>query len=112
MIWAERCGHYAVGAAIGIVMAAILAFSSGWIMFARSVEARIERAQIEAFASVCVHNSLAAWVDAGNRIEMLAGDSNRDREELVERYIPIMDSTDGLEHAVGSVCGNIIRARA
>jgi hypothetical protein len=76
------------------------------------VEARIERAQIEAFASVCAHESLEAWEGAGNRIEMLAGNSNRDREALVERFVPAMESVSGIENQVRSVCGNIIRARA
>jgi hypothetical protein len=108
---AETIGHYAVGASIGIVLAAILSFSTGWITMTRSVDERVERAQIEAFASVCVYNSLAAWVSDGKKIEDLAGDSNRERDALIELFIPAMESVSGLENAIRSVCSNIIRAR-
>ena len=109
---AETIGHYAVGASIGIVLATILAFSSGWITMTRSLDERVEQAQVEAFAAVCVHNSLAAWISDGNRIEDLAGDTNREREALVELFIPAIDLVSGLENSIRSVCGNIIRARA
>ena len=112
MEWAERIGHYAVGAAVGILLAGLVSFSAGWVTMSRSVDARIEKATIEAFASVCVHNSLLAWDSDGKKIEMLAGDSNRDREALVERFIPLMELASGLENRIRSACDNIIRARA
>ncbi len=98
MNWAERIGHYAVGAVVGVLLAAALSFGAGWITMSRSVDARIERATIEALASVCAHNSLMAWESDGRRIDALAGDSNRDREALVERFIPAMDSAMDLEN--------------
>jgi hypothetical protein len=112
MNWAERIGHYAVGGVVGVLLAAALSFSAGWITMSRSVDARIERATVEVLASVCVYNSLAAWESDGRKLDALAGDSNRDREALVERFIPTMESAIGLENQVRSVCGNIIRARA
>ena len=112
MEWAERIGHYAVGAAVGILLLGGVSFGAGWVTMTRSVDARIERAMIEAFASVCVHDSLRAWDGDGKKLEMLAGDSNRDREDLVARFIPVMESTSGLENRIRSACDNIIRARA
>jgi hypothetical protein len=112
MEWAERIVHYAVGGVVGILLAGFLAFGTGWMTMSRSVDARIEQATVEALASVCVHNSLVSWEHDGHTIDALAGDSNRDREALVERFIPIMDSAFGLEDAIRSACGNIIRARA
>jgi hypothetical protein len=109
---AETIGHYAAGALIGIVLMTIVAFSTGWVTLTRSMNERVERAQIEAFASICVYNSLASWVSEGKKIEDLAGDSNREREALVELFVPATESVYGLENAIRSACGNIIRARA
>ena len=112
MDWVERIVHYAVGGVVGILLAGLLAFGTGWMTMSRSVDARIEQATVEALASVCVYNSLASWTSDGKTIDALAGDSNRDREALVERFIPAMDSAFGLENAIRSACGNIIRSRA
>ncbi|MEX0807236.1 MAG: hypothetical protein WD044_00770 [Dongiaceae bacterium] len=109
---AETIGHYVAGALIGIVFATIVAFSTGWVTLTRSMNERIERAQVEAFASICVVNSLAAWASDGKKLEDLAGDSNREREALIELFVPATESVYGLESAIRRACGNIIRARA
>jgi len=108
----ETIGHYAVGAIIGIALATAIAFGTGWVVMADSVDEKLERARIESYAAVCAHASLTSWEVDGRRIRDLAGANNRDREELVERFIPAMGPAALLRTAIRNACENIIRARA
>lgn len=112
MNWAEKLGHYAVGAAAGIALATLIAFGSGWIIMSRSVDKHVERAQVEAFAAVCVDWSLASWKEDGKATRDLQGNTNIARDELIERFIPEMGVAIHLKDKIRNACANIIRFQA
>lgn len=108
----ERLLHYLVGGAIGATLALTIALVSGIVVMSNSVENTVREARIEAFAAVCVARSIAEWEKEGHELRDLGGLNNPDRVALVDRFIPTTESADGLQNAIATVCGNMLRVQA
>ena len=108
----ENLARYAVGALVGALFAMGLSFVTGWVVLEQSVDATVREARIESFAAVCVARSIAEWEEEGHELQGLGGLNNPDRLALVQRFVPATESADGLESAIATVCGNMLRVQA
>ena len=108
----ERLLHYLIGGAIGATLALTIALVSGIVVMSNSVDKTVREARIEAFAAVCAARSIAEWEKEGHEMRDLGGLNNPDRVALVERFVPTAETADGLESAIATVCGNMLRVQA
>jgi hypothetical protein len=93
----EQLRPYVVGAGVGIVVVAIVAFSAGWITLMSSADQRVaqaaQQARVDVLATICAEQATQHRV-ATNDTRDLSGWQNRQaREDLARQFAAVLSDT-------------------
>lgn len=111
-IWGQA-KPYLVGGVIGVIAAAVIEFSAGWVVTSGTMAEEVHNARTNAYATVCATNSIESWKADNNDIADLEGYSNDQRGALIERNMPVLadDAATSLADDIQDVCEDKIRAQ-
>lgn len=111
-IWGQA-KPYLVGGAIGVIAAAVIEFSAGWVVTSGTMAEEVQSARVNAYATVCATNSIESWKAENNDMAELEGFSNDQRDALIERNMPVLadNTATGLADDIQDSCEDKIRAQ-
>lgn len=102
---------YIIGGFIGAVAVTVVAFNSGWVVGAGTHTNAVQRAQLEAVATVCAIQANQHWLAEGNQTASLEGWSNDARDQLAERFTPQLEEIAGLKASeITRLCGRMLKS--
>jgi hypothetical protein len=86
-VWGPRVLNGAIGAVLGIAVAAFLGFGSGAITTRAKLTATVLEAKVAAYASVCADDAVGGWREEKRDMAALRKIDAWDmREKLAEKY--------------------------
>ena len=87
-VWGQRILHGAIGAVLGIAVAAFFAFGSGMITTHARLADSVTEAKVAAYASICADDAVGAWRDEKHDVAALRKIDAWDmREKLAQKYV-------------------------
>jgi len=86
---------YVGGAVIGAIAITIVGFSADWVVTAGTLDQKVQSAKVTVLAEVCEKSAAQAWKRDGNKMAALEGWDNEEREQLAEKFAPVLADEAG-----------------
>lgn len=100
------------GAAGGVAVVAVFAFSMNWVYTAGSLQEQVNEARVSALSQVCEADAQHFWTDEkGMKVTKLEGWGNEQRQQLAQRFAPEVKipSEDLYREDVVDACNDLLR---
>lgn len=102
--WAKYKPSF-IGFGIGLVVAPILMFSSGWVVSSSDVSKAANEATIEAWSTVCINRSTERANETNRPLSDLSGWDNREaRQTFVNAIVADMGIPETIRASVTNGC--------
>lgn len=96
---------FVFGLVVGVAVAAIVGFSTGWVVTAGAKERAVWTAKVDRLAAICAAQATDQWQAQGGDVAALRGwDGREKREQLVEQVATALRLEGPLARDVGSEC--------
>lgn len=106
----DTLGRALTGAIAGILFAAGVSFSGGWLVSANTMQEAVADARIAALSEVCERRAQHYWtVERDRPAAKLAGWENDTRIDLAERFAPDTLEAGDLRQPVVNACNKALR---
>lgn len=86
----------------------VVAFNAGWVMAIGTHTNAVQKAQVEAVATVCAIQARQHWLAEGNESAALDGWSNDARDQLAERFTPQLKEVRASD--ITRQCGRMLKS--
>ena len=105
----EKLKPFIGGAVVGVALAAIVAFSAGWIVTSSSSARQVETARVDGQASICASLAQTHRDEVGDTADLSSYQARETRDDLAQTFAVVLRGADAADAAVVKACSDLLK---